>query len=322
MAAKSDTPLLGAYLVVGTDELKRETVLKRLRDRVAKEGDLSFNSEQFNGEVASAEQIVAACNTLPFASNVRMVVVLAADKLAKAEAEQLVAYLESPCKTTVLALVAAGLAKNTRLYKAVAALGKNAVIDCSPPRKSDLPNQVRAMSLTHGVAITPAAAHALIDLVGENTVALNAELAKLALAHTGNDPISDGEVMALVARVAEAKPWEFVDAFSSRNVAKCILVEQRIESVGPISLLARCVMRIRELLCAKSLAQRGQPPSAMAAYLGVPDWRVKNHGQWARNFTREELIRALGTAVAAERAMKSGSDPQATFRQWYLNVLG
>ena len=40
----------------------------------------------------------------------------AADKLKKADAEQLVSYLGSPNGSTVLALVAEKLAKNTRLY--------------------------------------------------------------------------------------------------------------------------------------------------------------------------------------------------------------
>ena len=41
---KKDTQLLNAYLIVGEDELKRETVIRRLRQRLEKMGDLAFNS--------------------------------------------------------------------------------------------------------------------------------------------------------------------------------------------------------------------------------------------------------------------------------------
>ena len=45
----ADSNLLSAYLVNGEDELKRETVLKRLRARMDKLGDMDFNSDTFDG---------------------------------------------------------------------------------------------------------------------------------------------------------------------------------------------------------------------------------------------------------------------------------
>lgn len=312
--------MLPVYLVSGTDELKRETVVKRLRERIAREGDLSFNCDEFNGESASGEAIVAACNTMPFASPVRLVQVTSADRLKSADQAALVAYLKSPNDTTVLALVASGLAKNTRLYKAVGAFGKTALIDCAPIRRGDLPTRVRAMAASHGVEMTSSAANALIDLVGENTVTLDGEIQKLVLAHRGSDPINDNEVTSMVSRTAEVKPWEFVDAFSARNMKKCLMLRSRMESVTPYALMSMCVNRIRELMTAQSLAARGQL-SALPKALHVPDWRVKSHALWARGFTTDELRAALMAARDAERAMKSGSDPEETFQSWYLNTI-
>ena len=64
--------LLAAYLAVGEDALKREAVITRLRARLAKLGDLSFNADDFDGETAAGADIAAACNTMPFASPVRL----------------------------------------------------------------------------------------------------------------------------------------------------------------------------------------------------------------------------------------------------------
>ncbi|MBQ9020725.1 MAG: DNA polymerase III subunit delta [Eggerthellaceae bacterium] len=321
MVKNAEQPLLAAYLITGTDELKRQRVVERLRERIEKSGDLSFNSDTFNGETATGEAIVAACNTMPFASDVRLVQVDVVDRLKKDDQEQIISYLESPSETTVLCLIASGLAKNTRLYKAVAKMGPNAIIDCAPPKLRELPTQVRAMATSHGVVITDSAASLLVDLIGENTVALDAELQKLALAHRGTDPINDSEVAAMVSRTAEAKPWEFVDAFSSRNVEKCLMLRTRMESTTPYALLAMCVTRIRELIAARSLGERGQI-NTLASYLGVPDWRVKNHARWAQAFTGEELRLALLHARDAEQAMKSGTDPETAFQDWYLSVIG
>lgn len=316
---KQEAPLLPVYLVVGEDALKRDTVMKRLRARLSAMGDLSFNSDEFGGETAAGADIVTACNTVPFASPVRLVEVRAADKLKKADAEELVAYLGAPNETTVLALVAEKLAKNTRLYKAVAAHGKTAVIDCTPLKRYELPKTVRSMAVNHGVTLTEGAAVKLVDLVGEDTVRLNNELKKIALAHRGTDAVNEHEIVGMVSRTAEVKPWEFVDAFSARDVRKCLLYLGRMDSVSPHALLAMCTTRLRELICARAMADRGNP-RAVAGALKAPDWRVKNHITWARGFSAAELRHAMIAARDTERAMKSGTDPKSAFVDWVLEV--
>ncbi len=312
--------LLAAYLAVGEDALKREAVITRLRARLAKLGDLSFNADDFDGETAEGAAIVAACNTMPFASPVRLVYVRNVEKLKKADSEEIVAYLGSPSESTVLALEAEKLAKNTRLYKAVAGLGAKAVIDCAPPKSWELPRRVRAMATGHGFALTEGGASALVELVGENTVHLNNELKKIALAHGGSDTVGEREVRALVARTSEVKPWDFTDAFAARNLPKCLSLLSVMESASPHALIAMCASRIRELMAAQSMARRGNP-KGVAQALKLPDWRVKNHGAWARNFTAAELRAALASSRDAERAMKSGSDADEVFYTWLVETL-
>lgn len=318
--ASEQNPLLAAYLAVGEDALKREAVIARLRARLSTMGDLSFNADEFDGEAAAGGDIVAACNTMPFASPVRLVYVRGAEKLRKADAEEVVAYLGNPSPSTVLALEAEKLAKNTRLYKAVAACGPKAVIDCAPPKSWELPRRVRAMATGHGIVLTEGAAGALVELVGENTVYLDNELKKIALAHSGPDAVSEREVRGLVARTSEVKPWDFTAAFAARDLPKCLALLADMESASPHALIAMCATRIRELMAAQAMVRRGNP-GGLARELGVPDWRVKSHGAWARNFAPAELRAALLSSRDAEQAMKSGSDADAVFYQWLVDTL-
>ena len=319
MAPKEKT-LLPAYLAVGEDELKRRTVIERLRKRVSSMGDLSFNHDVFDGATASGSDIAIACNTFPFASPVRLVEVNHVEKLGKQDADVLVAYLTSPCTSTVLLASSEKLAKNSRLYKALANVGNGAVIDCTPMKRYELTKALRSMAVGHGYTLSDRAAVRLVELVGEDTVRLDTELRKLALAHKGNDPVSEREVEALVAQTSEAKPWEFVDAFSRRDMGGCLKLLPFLKSSSPYSLLAMCTNRLRELCCAQSLAARGEAKS-LSTVLKVPDWRVKNHVAWSRNFTADELKRAFSTARDCEQAMKSGSDPDLEFKTWFVEVL-
>lgn len=328
MNAQESTSLLPVYLVVGEDELKRAAVIKKLRARLEQYGDLSFNSDDIDAETVEDGVIVTSCNTVPFASEYRLVYVRNAEKLRKQESDALVDYLKSPSPSTILCLESEKLAKNTRLYKAVAAFGAKAVIECAAMKKHELPKTVRAMAVSHGVTFTEGAARLLVEMVGENTVRLDQEIKKIALAHRGTDAVNESEVMSMTARTAEVKPWEFVDAFAARDVRKCLLYLTRMESVTPHALIAMCVNRIRELICAKSVARRGsattaQLSSALVAAGGrkMQDWQLKNHFRWAGQFSSAELRRALITARDAEQAMKSGTDPDEAFREWMLSVI-
>ena len=318
--AKGKEKLLPAYLAVGEDALKRRTVLERLRKRVGELGDLEFNHDEFDAERASGSDIAVACNTLPFASELRLVEVSRAEKLGKNDSDVICAYLAAPCESTVLVLSAEKLAKNTKLYKAFAAIGASAVIDCAPMKRYELVRALRSMAVGHGITITESAAETLVSYVGEDTIRLDTELRKLALAHSGSNPVSEREVASLVARTNEAKPWEFVDAFSARNAKECLRLLPLLGSTSPYALIGMCTNRLRELACAKSLDSRGQG-RLLAETLKVPAWRVKNHVAWSRGFSERELVRAFIAARECERAMKSGTDPDSAFRDWFLGVV-
>ena len=281
-----------AYLIVGADELKREFVVKRLNDRMRQLGDLDFNKDTFTGSSVDVDTLIGACNTLPFMSEKRMVLVEEAEKMRKPVQEAVISYLANPSETTVLALVADKLAKNTRLYKAIAKIGKQAVVDCAPRSARELPGQVRKFAASEGVSITMPAAEELISLVGDSTVHLAGEIKKMAVALGKGATIDVEQVHTYVARVAEPKPWFVSDALAARDARKVATLLARMGKQSPFGLLTMCVNRIRDLLIAKEMRNSGQ----------------------------RELEQALVSAAECERAMKSGSDQEGAFERWALEV--
>ena len=319
MAKTNNNSLLPVYLVVGEDELKRETVMKRLHARLEKMGDLSFNSETFSAATCTGEDVITAANTLPFASPIRLVEVYEVEKLKKADSELIAAYLKEPCTTTVLALVGDKLDKRSRLYKAVQAFGKTAFIDCTPFERRDMNKVIRSMAVGHGITFTEGAASALLDLVGTNTVSLDAEIRKLSLSHRGSDPVNENEVLSMVSFTKEIKPWEFIDAFAARNAQRCVYLLHRMENTSPFGLLTMCTTRLRELISAKALIARGEQ-GKIASVLKIPEWKVKLYRTWIKGFSMKELVGALKGARDTEARMKSGADKDEEFLRWMLEV--
>lgn len=319
MAAAS-APLLPAYLAVGTDELKRRHVVERLDKRlVAAGGDPTFNREELEGGAAlEPAHLRSILDTLPFGSDFRLVIYNDVDKAPKALTEEIVAYLANPSPSTVLMMTAAKVPKTARLYKAVAKLGDKAILDCAPKKRWELPQQVVAMARTHGKTMDAEAADVLVRLVGESTVMLDNELAKLAVALGPKTAIDVEDVRRLVSRVAEVKPWDFLDAVCRRQPAEAMRLYAQMPSQSPFGLFSLTVSRLRELIAAKALADRGCP-GTLAAELGMQQWQVKNHASWARNYTMAELVVALRSAPDCEMALKSSSQKDLAIQRWVLS---
>ena len=312
--------LLPAYLIVGPDELKRKQAITRLKARV--DGPFSaFNLEEL---VASGELepvgVLASLNTLPMGGDRRVVVIENAEKLPKAVSEALVTYLDNPNESCTLALVAGTLAKTTRLYKAVAKVGPKSVIECAAKKGRDLPPYLQKLARAHGVAIAADAATELVARVGESTTMLDTQIATLAALLGGTGTITREFVEKNVARVAEVKPWEFLDRLSARDAHRSLALYRLLDG-SSLGLLALIVGRLRELVCARSLDARGQS-HALAAELKKQDWQVRNHVRWARSFAEGELEELLGRCAAAERALKSSSDEDVIMVRLIASICG
>lgn len=310
--------LLPAYLVVGTDELKRSSAVKRLRAKVPV--DLAdFNLDQIDGHaVEDPDQIVSSAQMLPFCADFRLVIVEAADALPKPVSEALVSYLADPNPQCVLCLVAEKLAKNTRLYKAVAKVGAKAIIDCTPLKRWNLPPYVVKLAAGHGLTMDVDAADELVNRVGESTVALDNQLKSLT-EQLGARRITRADVEANVAQVAEVSPWAFADAVCERDAARALVMLGAMRSPAYVFLHSVLLVRLRELICAQSLDARGAS-FQVAHELGRQQWQVKNHARWARRFGRGELVVLLREAAVCERALKGSPDSETAFVRFVLAI--
>lgn len=309
--------LLPAYLIVGADELKRGAAVRRLRSRVP--ADMAdFNLDELDG--ASLEepgQLISSAQTMPFCADFRLVIVNGAGELAKPVSEAVVSYLADPNPQCVLCLVAEKLAKNTRLYKAVAKVGPHSVIDCAPLKRWELPPYVVKLAQKRGLSMDNAAAQELVERVGESTVALDNQIATLAQLVGDAGRITLADVEANVAQIAEVSPWAFADAVCERNAPRAMEMLNLMKAPSLVFLHSVLVGRLRELICAKSLDARGAA-SGLARELGRQSWQVKNHVRWSRAFGEEELVELLGQAAVCECALKGSQDSEAAFARFVL----
>ena len=317
----AEKPLSQVYLFVGDDVLKQEMLLKRLSDRIVEMGgDLSMNSQTFTAkDITQTEQLLGVLNTMPFGSCYRFVTIKEADHLNKETVSALLGYIARPLDTTILVLVAEKLAKTTRLYKAIHDRFPSSIVECGQKKRNELPQLIKNIAKTEGVDISPNAARLLIDRVGSSTVMLNNETRKVAaiVKSRGKNAITEEDVTRNVARLAEPKLWELTNALALRDTASCLEIIDRMKSFTAAGIFVQCVIRIREILTAQVLQQRGQ---SVTRALNKQDWQIKELLQGATLYSQRELEALLKEAPGIEQRMKSGADADHLLRLWVINA--
>ena len=316
--------LLPAYLVVGPDELKRSQAVARMKAKT--DGPFqAFNLEEIHAAAdLEPTPVLSSLNTLPMGTDLRVVVIENAGKLPKPVSEAIIGYLSNPNESCCLLLAADSLAKTTRLYKAVAKLGPKAVVECESMKRWDLPPYVQKLARVHGVTFDRDAAEELVARVGESTKMLDTQVSTLAALLGGSGNVTRDFVEGNVARTVEVKPWEFLDRLSERDAKRSFELLRLLSDGSAIGLLSLIVARIRELICARSLSERGEA-AGIAEALGKKGWAaktVKNHPRLAAAFAPGELERLLVECACADRDLKSGADSDATMAVLVSHICG
>ncbi len=311
------------YLIVAEQDMLLNQAVDALKTSVAEVADLDFNLETFEGESFNADDVVAACNTLPFVSERRLVIVRGIDKLSKDASETLVRYAENPSPTTILALVGKKLAKNTRLYKIVDKLG--GVIERKTPDAREFPRVVQDMFARAGKRVSLDGAEYLVNAVGRDMQRLSVEVGKTVSYVGDRTEVGLADVEEVASTTAKTSVFELGNALGNRDCGAALRLLNRLlgdgESVYGLHALA--LRQLRDLLSARALIDRGQDSQDdLAKALGRPAWQMRNLGSQARRFSSGELVALLQAAAASEAEMKTSRDPRLAFERWIVKVCG
>ena len=299
----SSEPLLPVYLLTGGDRPKHLRALRRLRSRFEVEA-----VEQLSAESTSGPDAVGACNALALFGGEdggRLVVVHGVERWRKADVEAIAAYLRDPVQGAVLALVAEELPRGSALVNLAEKAGR--VLRYDVPKPSSLHAWARAELERLGVSADAEAARALVELVGDDTVALASELEKLA-AWADGEPVGRAEVEQLATPGREAAAWALSDAWGARDLpallAACDLALEKKEPFLLAVGLASHVVRVR---AAQALAEQGLRSREVAAQLKMKEFPARKALQHAERYSREELDSALVRFAELDAAIKGAS---------------
>lgn len=241
MSAHKTKKLLHNAVFIGIESFLVEEELGRLKGRF--EGDATMNWSVFNAEEnPDVGDIIGLCNTLPFLSERRVVIIRNGHKLSARQMDQISSYLENPCGSTTIILVLEmekadrDLARLIRKFE-----GKADVVRFEPVKnRSERIRWIMERALFHGKTMEKDAAVLLADLAGNSLWYLDSELMKLCL-YAGHRPtITIDDVHEAVTKTVEPAIFTFLDAlFDRKKDALSRLCDIEQAGIGELEIISR-----------------------------------------------------------------------------------
>jgi len=299
----SAEPLLSVYLLTGSDRPKHLRALRRLRARFGPEA-----VEHLSAESATGADAVAACNALGLFGGHeggRLVIVESVDRWRKTDLEAVEAYLGNPVEGAVLALSAEGPLRGATLADLIGKHGQ--VLDYNVPKANNLHRWVAGEFKRLDVKADADAARALVELVGEDTLALSSEIVKVG-SWSGGEPVGRAEVEQLAAPSREAAAWALTDAWGARDLPTLLdACELALEKKEPFLLAVGLASHVGRVRAAQVLDEEGLGAREIASRLKIKEFPARKALQHAERYSRAELDAALVRMADLDAAIKGAS---------------
>ena len=309
------------YVFFGKDSFSLRERLDELRASLDADGMLASSTTVLDGGKTSLAEVRAACDTLPFMSANRLVIVerLLA-RLAGAgrgrrrgaapsgEAEAwlpLADYAGRMPPSTHLVLVDAEIEGRNPLLDALK--GKGEVRQFRPLFPRVVPDWIRRRAQPLGLKLSAGAVSLLAEFVGNDLWILSGELEKLSV-YAAGQPIGEDEVRALVPAVRETSVFPLVDAIvEARPAAAVRLLRQMFQQEsGPPYVLSMIQRQFRHLAIAREMLDAGESGRRIGDALRLPDFPLERLLEQAPGYTIARSRAAFQRLLEADLQIKRG----------------
>ena len=322
-----------AYFLHGEDTPGRDDLVRSFRSRMLARPGGALNLNEFHAPELSARDVIAACDTLPFLDERRLVIVhqlfgwrprQSARRRAeggdearagaaglKTERDVLLGYLPRLAPHTTLVLVEPGLsaAQIAEITRALPA-DRRDVRAFGAPRGAELERWLSRRAQRRGGSLGPRVASLLRQHGPSGLEALDQEVAKL-VTYAGEEPVSVGDLNELLAG-AELVVFDLLDALAEGRLADAMRTYRRLLQQGlrPEELSPQVIALYRRLLiCRLAVEERASAVAVQEAH-GVR--LIDKLRAQARGWSAESLEAALERLLVLDRQLKQGeAEPEA-----------
>jgi DNA polymerase-3 subunit delta len=248
---------------------------------------------------------VNACQTFPFLSEKRIVILKGLDKMPSGEQEKLVSYLQNPSPSTFLLITAEKIDLRKKICQAIQAHG--AIVSCTPPYESQIPFWIKKMAESINLGLSDEAIIELKEQLGNDLLKIQTELEKISLYHLGKkETLNRDDITVVLVGEKEHSIFDLTRAIGQKDFETAMKTLKRVLENGdhPLMVLTFLIRQFRLIWKTKDLFSNGVPKEEISKKLGVHPFYGQTLQNQARLYSEEKLQESFMMFKEADAALK------------------
>lgn len=293
-----------AYLLYGEEAYLRRQYRDNLKAALCEKGD-TMNFHSFEGKDINIPQVIDLAETMPFFAG-RRVILIQNSGLFKRGGEELAEYLKAPCDTTNFLFVETEVDKRSKIYKAVATLGRCVEFDVQ--NEETLKRWILGMVKKEGKQISAQGLSYFLTKTGTDMENIRMELEKLFCYCLDRDVILPEDVDAVCVTRISNHIFDMVNAIADKRQKAALdrYYDLLALKEPPMRILFLIARQCNMLLQVKELKAKGYDNKTIGEKIRLPGFVAGKYVTQAAKFKTSELRRAVERCVEAEEAVKTG----------------
>jgi DNA polymerase-3 subunit delta len=304
------------YVFCGADEALMKENIKLIKDKVVEGAFSDLNYVQFDGMTAEIDTIINTCNTIPFMSDKKVVVVYRASFLGDGEEkdknkrlELIGKYMESPASHCILILYYVFENEREKPSNKIKKLEKKAcVVKFDKLKGFSLEKKVKALFEEKGKNIGKVELKLFCDALENDMNIIQNEIEKLCCYAYGRE-ISKEDVLCMLPPKTDNDIFDLVDNISQRKVEKAVGILNELVFKGEKSsyILYMIERQFNLLLQIRYGLDEGKDKDGLSRELKLNPYICEKMIVQSRKFSMKGLKQAVDLCLDTEETLKSSS---------------
>lgn len=311
--------ILYSYLFIGDEEYLMNVALEELKNKYIEDSFENLNYVYLDGKYTLLQDLINACETLPFMSSKKIVVLKDTsaflENIKDNTEKKFYEYMEDLGDYLILIFVDSTLAikKTTRFYKFFNK--KNMAVEFTKLTDVDLRNWSNTILKKYNKKISPADISYFIENTSYRSKNLNLslydlenELLKL-INYSSNEYIKKEDIDKILIKSIDTNIFELLDSINKFDADTSIKVFNNMYlNNEPIPRIFFMIIRqIRLLLSYKLYNDKGYTGKLIQDKLGIKDYEFKKIMSQASNFKTSQLERIMEYLLEMDLRLKTVS---------------
>ncbi len=297
------------YLIFGEEEYLKTSYEKKLISSIISEDLKMMNFDIFEGKNINISQIIDACDTMPFMSDYRLVILKNTGLIYEGKKEdttKLEKYLHTLPKTTILIFIEEKIDKKLKIFKTISSIGTSHQIGSLS--ENELVDWILNIFKDNNKDISTKEALYIIRNVGYNMDILLNEINKLISFKNNNTKITISDIDNICSKSVESKIFDLINFMANKNIDEAIQTYKNliINKTSPFVVLNMISRQFRIILQCKYLYNKNYSINSIASELGLRDFIVKEAIKQSKNFSIKILLQAINECLEIDNNIKTG----------------